>query len=98
MIRIVIDMYRGRNGSVGIATGWMIGARFPEGARDFLFSTLPRPKLGSTQPPIQWIPVDISLEVKRTGRETDHSPSSCAEVKNVETIPPFARPSSWCGA
>jgi hypothetical protein len=39
--------------------------------------------LGSTQPPIQWIPVAPSLGVKRPGREADHSPPSSAEVKNA---------------
>jgi hypothetical protein len=33
-----------------------------------------RPALGPTQPPIQWVPEDVSLGVKRQGREADHSP------------------------
>jgi hypothetical protein len=37
--------------------------------------------LGSTQPPIQWVPGALSLGVKRKGREADHSPPSSAEVK-----------------
>jgi hypothetical protein len=36
---------------------------------------------GPTQPPIQWVPGALSLGVKRPGRETDHSPSSSAELK-----------------
>jgi hypothetical protein len=39
--------------------------------------------LGPTQPPIQWIPGDLSLGVKRPGREADYSPPSGAEVKNA---------------
>jgi hypothetical protein len=34
----------------------------------FLFPTLSRPSLGSTHPPIQLIPGDLSLGVKRLGR------------------------------
>jgi hypothetical protein len=44
--------------------------------KNFLFSKSSRPALGSTQPPIQWVP-----EVKRPGREADHSPPANAEVK-----------------
>jgi hypothetical protein len=42
-----------------------------------------------TQPPIQWVPGVLSLGVKRSAREADHSPPSCAEVKNA---------SSWSGS
>jgi hypothetical protein len=38
---------------------------------------------GPTQSPIQWVPGALSLEVKRPGREADHSPLSSAEVKNA---------------
>jgi hypothetical protein len=38
--------------------------------------------LGPTQPPIQWLPGALSLEVKRPVRAADHSPPSSAEVKN----------------
>jgi hypothetical protein len=49
----------------------------------FLFTTVPRPALGPTQPPIQWVPGALSLGVQRPERETDHS--SSAEVKNAWT-------------
>jgi len=39
--------------------------------------------MGPTQPPIQRVPEDLCLEVKRPGREADHSPPSRDEVKNV---------------
>jgi hypothetical protein len=39
-----------------------------------------RPALGSTQPPIQWVPGVISPRVKRPRHEADHSPPSEAEV------------------
>jgi hypothetical protein len=38
-----------------------------------------RPALGTTQPPIQWVPGAFSLGVKRPGREADHSSASSAE-------------------
>jgi len=38
--------------------------------------------LSPTQPPIQRVPWALSLEIKRPGREADHSPSYRAEVKN----------------
>jgi hypothetical protein len=40
-----------------------------------------RPAVGSTQTPMQRVPGALSLEVKRPGREADHSPPSSAEVK-----------------
>jgi hypothetical protein len=42
-----------------------------------------RTALGPTQPPVQWVPVAVSLGVKRPVREADHSPPSSAEVKNA---------------
>jgi hypothetical protein len=48
-----------------------------------LFATASRPALGPTQPPIQWVPGALSLEVKQPGREADHSPPSSGEVKNA---------------
>jgi hypothetical protein len=42
---------------------------------------VPRPALGLTQPPIQWVPTVVSPGVKRPGHEAEHSPSSSAEVK-----------------
>jgi hypothetical protein len=53
--------------------------------KNFIFSTSSRPVLGSTQPPIQWVPGALSPGVKRSGREADHSPPTSAEVKeNVD--------------
>jgi hypothetical protein len=48
-----------RNSSVGIATGCGlddrgVGVRVPVGSRVFSMSS--RPALGSTQPPVQWVP------------------------------------------
>jgi hypothetical protein len=49
----------------------------------FLLSTLFRSALGSTQPPIQWVPGALSPGVKRPGREVDHSHPTSAEVKKI---------------
>jgi hypothetical protein len=55
--------------------------------------------LGPTHPLIQWIPGALSLEVKRQGREADHSPPSSAEVKECAELY-LHSPStpSWRGA
>jgi hypothetical protein len=47
------------------------------------FTTVSRTALGPTQPPMQWVPGALSLEVKRPGREADYSPPSSAEVKSA---------------
>jgi hypothetical protein len=47
------------------------------------FTTASRPALGPTQPHIQWVKEALSLRVKRSGREADHSPPSSVEVKNA---------------
>jgi hypothetical protein len=61
--------------------------------KNFLFSKSPRPTPGSTQPPIQWVPVALSPGLKRSGREADHSPPTSAEVKKIwiyTSTPPYA--------
>jgi len=49
----------------------------------FFFTTVSRPAVGPTQPPIQWVTEYLSLGVKQPGHEGDHSPLSSAEVKNA---------------
>jgi hypothetical protein len=64
--------------------GWTIGVLGFDSRRElgiFLFTTMSRMALGPTQLPIQWVAGDLSLGVKRLGREADHSPSSNAMVK-----------------
>jgi hypothetical protein len=58
---------------LGFDSQWELGI--------FLFTTASRMALGPTQPPIQWVPGALSLEVKRPGHEADHSPPSSAEIK-----------------
>jgi hypothetical protein len=55
----------------------------PGRVKNFLFSKSSRQALGSTQPPIQWVPGALSPRVKRPGREADHSPRASAEVKKM---------------
>jgi hypothetical protein len=60
-----------------------IGVRSPAGAKIFRVTSVSRPALGSTQPPVQWVPGVLSPGVKaRPGRDADHSPPSSAEVEN----------------
>jgi hypothetical protein len=94
---------KSRDSSVGIATGHGLDDRcykvlFLAGAGIFLFTTVSRTALGSTQPSIQWVPGVLSLGLKLPEREADHSPPSSVEVKNAwsyTSIPPM---SSWHGA
>jgi hypothetical protein len=64
--------------SVGITTGCGVDSQ----SSYFLFSIVSGPALEPTEPPIQWVPGALSLEVKRQGREADHSPPTSVEVKN----------------
>jgi hypothetical protein len=68
--------------------GWTIGILGFEsrgGLGIFLFTTASRTALGPTHTPIPWLPGALSLEVKRLGREADHSPPSTAEGKNARS-------------
>jgi hypothetical protein len=60
------------------------GVQVPSGAGNF---TQHRVQTGSgthsASYPIQWVPGALSLEVKRPGREADHSSPPSSGVKNV---------------
>jgi hypothetical protein len=74
----------------GIALGYGLDDRGFEsrlGLGNFLLTTESRPALGLNQPPIQWVPGDLSLEVKRPEREADYSLPSSAEVKEYLQSP-----------
>jgi hypothetical protein len=51
---------------VGIATGYGLDSRdsIPDRSKIFLLSIASRPAVKPTQPPIQWVPRALSLEVK----------------------------------
>jgi hypothetical protein len=73
-----------RDSAVGIAPDYGlhdcgVGVR----VKIFHFSMSSRSALGSTQPPIQWIPGALSLGVKRPGREAYHSLRASATVKKM---------------
>jgi hypothetical protein len=91
-----------RDSSVGIALGYGLDysrVRFPAGAGNFSLHHRVQNGSGVHSPPIQWAPGDLSLGVKRPGRETDYSPLSSAEVKEcVELYLHAPNTSSWRGA
>jgi hypothetical protein len=72
---------------VGVGTGYGLDDRgvgvSPGRVKNLLFSTSSRPALGSTQPPIKWVPAALSREVKRPRREAEYSPSTSAEVEKM---------------
>jgi hypothetical protein len=83
----------GLDSAVGIATGYGIDKRGRSSSPCRVFSTSSRPALGPTQRPIQWVTGALSPEVKRPGREADHSPPSNAEFKKTwvyTSTPPYA--------
>jgi hypothetical protein len=41
------------------------------------------PRLGSTQPRIQWVPEALSPGLKRPGCEADHLPPDSAKIKKM---------------
>jgi hypothetical protein len=59
----------------------VLGFNSWQGLGILLFTTASKTALGSTQPPIQWVPGAVSLAVKQPGCETDHLPPSSAKVK-----------------
>jgi hypothetical protein len=49
-------------------------------------------------PPIQWVQGDLSPELKRPGREADHSPQLVPRSRERGPIHPLPRTSSCRGA
>jgi hypothetical protein len=92
-LRSQLTENRSQNSSVGIASGYEledrgVGVRVPVGSGVFSSPRRPDRLWG---PPIQWLPGIISSEVKRLGREADHSSPASAEVKKMwiyTSIPP----------
>jgi hypothetical protein len=76
----------------------VLGFNSQQGLGIFLFTTASRTALGPTQPPIQWVPGELSLGVKWLGCEADHSPPSSAEVEYVwsYTSTPHYIFMAWC--
>jgi hypothetical protein len=89
-------LYDGTNYAVNMDD---LGFKSWQGLGIFLFTTVSRPTLGPTQPPIQWVPGALSLGVKWLGCEANHSPPSSAEVKECVGLhlypPPPHMPSQY---
>jgi hypothetical protein len=89
-------------GAGGVALGYGLddqGFESRQGLGIFLFTIASRPALGSTQPPIQWLPAALSLGVKLPGREARHSPpSKCRGQRMHGTKPPLPQYVfvAWC--
>jgi hypothetical protein len=71
--------FRSRGSSVCIVSDYglddrAIGIRSPAGAKDFSLTSVSRPALRTTQPPVQWVPTVLSRGKARPGRDADHSP------------------------
>jgi hypothetical protein len=79
--------------SDGLQARW---SRFDsrQGQEILLFSAASREALGSTEPPTQRLPRDLSPVIYWQGCEADRSPQSSAEVKNGGSIPPLSHTSS----
>jgi hypothetical protein len=79
--------YRSRGSSVSIVFDYglddrAIGVWSRQGQRIFPLTSVCRPALRPTQPPVQWVPGSFSRGKARPGRDSDHLPPSNAEVKN----------------
>jgi hypothetical protein len=60
-----------------------IEVRPPAEAKGFLLTSVSRPALGPTQPPVKWVPGGPLPGAKaRPGRDADHSLPSSAEVRS----------------
>jgi hypothetical protein len=89
--RCFICERRSRGSSVIIVTRLRDGRpRFDSRQRQgfSMFATASRPDLRLTQSRIQCAPGVLCTGIKRPGRETDHSPPSSTEVRNVWSYTP----------
>jgi hypothetical protein len=88
---------------VGIATGYRLddrGSRSSSrgGVKNFLFSTLPRPALGSTQPPIQWVPDALSPGESGQGVKLTTHLQLVPRSRKCGSIHPLPHTPSWRNA
>jgi len=75
-LQVSLPSHMSRDSSAVLALNYELDDRNFEirrGLGMFLFTTVSRQALGPTQTPIQWLPGALSLGVKRSGREADHS-------------------------
>jgi len=64
-----------------------------EGAGIFLFSETSIMSVGSTQPTVQWVLVELCPGVQQQGHEVDRSSTSSREVKNERSSASTPTPS-----
>jgi hypothetical protein len=81
-----------------LRAGWLRNRGSIPGRKKTIFSSASRPALGSTQPPLQWVPGAVSPGIKRRGLKADHSPLPSAEDKNGGAIPQLHHVPLWRGA
>ena len=79
---LILTIMPGLDSSVGIATDYKLDGpgSNPRGDENFLPS---RPALGSTKPPVQWVP-GLSRRWRRPWRGDDPPPPSSAEGPRKE--------------
>jgi hypothetical protein len=90
-----VPVQKSRDSVVGIATGYGLADRgvwvwVLIGSRNFSISS--RQALRPIQPPIQWVPGAVYLEVEQLGHEADHSPPNSANIKKMwiyTSTPPY---------
>jgi hypothetical protein len=70
----------------------------PGRVKNFLFSTSSTPAPGSTQPPIQWVPGDLSPGVKRPGVKLATRLQLVPMSRKCGSIHPFPHTPSWRSA
>jgi hypothetical protein len=78
-----ITCFYGNRGFITAFASRRYRSSSPSRVKNFFFSKSSRLALGSTQPPIQWVPGALSPVVKRQGREADHSLPTTAEFKKM---------------
>jgi hypothetical protein len=62
----------------------------PGRGKTFLVSKMFRPALGTTQPPVQWLPGVISPGLNAPKGEADHSPPHSVQVKKGGAMPSWS--------
>jgi len=87
-------------GLLSTVTGYRLDDQgsIPRGVRTIPFTTMFRLALWPYQPPIQWVPGNLSLGIKQPRHEADYSPPPCDKVKNVyryTSIPPYIFMAWW---
>jgi hypothetical protein len=84
--------------SAGLRAVWSV-VRVPAGAGNFsLHHDVEMPAMGSTQPPIQWVPRVLFLWVKQPRREANRHLHPVQRLRILGTIPPLPQYAfmAWC--